>query len=215
MHNMISTTPEFDFHSWSRNLKSRFAPGVAGAAPVPQLLSDFLDQVENELSIGLSASDRDMIACSAGCGGCCRVNVATLSPEAHNIAAYLRCTRSSCELEGLREQMRRMLVVISGLDDDERIATNQPCVFLDEEQNCSIYPVRPLLCRSITSTCAEACRTALCSSMFEESATVVMNMFQKDLMDTAFNTLAQLCEESGEDSRSRELTAAVYALLQH
>jgi len=49
--------------------------------------------------------------------------------------------------------------------------------------------------------------------MFEESATVVMNMFQKDLMDTAFNALAHMCEEVGGDSRSRELTAAVYPLL--
>jgi Fe-S-cluster containining protein len=186
-----------------------------GASPEQPTLEEFLDQVENELRAGLRASDRDMIACSAGCGSCCRVNVATLSPEAHNIAAYLCHAWSAAELDELREQMRRMLVIVSGLDDDERIATNQPCVFLDEQQSCSIYPVRPLLCRSITSTCVDACRAALCWNMFEESGTVVMNMFQKDLMDTAFNTLAQMWEERGGDSRSRELTAAVYPLLQN
>jgi len=217
MQTLTSTTPEFDFHTWSQSLMARFRPHVVNVTPEQLSLEDFLRQVENELSAGLSASDSDMIACTAGCGSCCRVNVATLSPEAHNIAAYLRLTCSAAELEQLRGRMHRMLVVISGLDDDERIATNQPCVFLDHLGSCSIYPVRPLLCRSVTSTCADTCRAALSCDMLDESGsgTVVMNLFQKDLMDTAFNTLAQLWNERGGDSRSRELTAAVYSMLQH
>jgi hypothetical protein len=51
--------------------------------------------------------------------------------------------------------------------------------------------------------------------MFEEPAGILMNMFQKELMDTAFTALATMWETSGGDSRSRELTAAVYPLLQH
>lgn len=215
MQSLTSTTPEFDFRTWGETLITRFRSSKGDATLRPLPLKEFLLYIEEELSAGLRESDSDMIACKAGCGSCCRVNVATLIPEAHNIAAYLRRTRSAAALEELCGRMRQMLVVISGLDDDERIATNQSCAFLDQHGSCSIYPVRPLLCRSITSTCAEACRAALRCYMLNESGTVVMNMFQKDLMDTAFNTLAQLWHESGGDSRSRELTAAVYPLLQH
>jgi len=119
MQTLISTTPEFDFRSWSQNLKSKFGPSVMGATSEPPTLGDFLEQVENELRVGLRASDRDMIACSAGCGSCCRVNVATLSPEAHNIAAYLRHTCSAVELDGLRERMRRTLLIVKTADNNE------------------------------------------------------------------------------------------------
>ncbi|MFO7831597.1 MAG: YkgJ family cysteine cluster protein [Desulfuromonadaceae bacterium] len=214
MQTLTSTTPEFDFNTWGQSLIAQYRDLVVTATPEQLILDEFLHQVESELRAGLSASDIDMIACDAGCGTCCRVNVATLLPEAHNIHVYLRRTRTDGDLEQLCIKMRRLLVVINGLDDDERIATNQPCVFLDEHGSCSIYPVRPLLCRSITSTCAEACRAALCWNMFEEPGVVVMNLFQKDLMDTAFTSLAQLWHESGGDSRSRELTAALYPLLQ-
>ncbi|MDY0291082.1 MAG: YkgJ family cysteine cluster protein [Desulfuromonadaceae bacterium] len=213
MQTLTSTTPEFDFNTWGQKLHSSFQGHIDAAAPVQLSLKEFLQQVEGELCAGLHASDSEMIACNAGCSACCRVNVATLVPEAYNIAAYLRHTRSAAELARLRAQMRQMLVVIGGLDDDERIATNQPCVFLDQEGSCSIYPVRPLLCRSITSTSAEACRAALGWTMFEEPSSVMMNMFQKELMDTAFTALAQIWHESGGDSRSRELTAAVYPLV--
>jgi Fe-S-cluster containining protein len=213
MQTRNTTTAEFDFHAWSQTLINRFRPCVVASTPTQLILEDFLNQVESDLSTGLKASDGGMIACSAGCGSCCRVNVATLRPEAHNIAAYLRRTRTAAELDQLDQRMRQLLVVISGLDDDERIATHQPCVFLDQHGNCSIYPVRPILCRSITSTCADACRAALCDNMFEETGAVMMNIFQKDLMDTAFTVLAQLWQENGGDSRSIELTAAVYPLL--
>lgn len=215
MQTLTNTTAEFNFSAWEDELIARFSTEIAAHSLETPRLSGFLNLVEEELQAGLDPADMDMIACCAGCGTCCRVNVATLHPEACNIAAYLRRTLSAAERSELLERMSQTLVVIHGLDDDERIAANQACVFLDESENCSIYPVRPLLCRSITSTCAERCRASLRAGMFEEPAGILMNMFQKELMDTAFTALAQMWETSGGDSRSRELTAAVYPLLQH
>ena len=209
------TTPEFDFSAWQDDLAARFGSSFAKTVPENTCLEDFLHQVENTLNAGLRKEDHDNIACGAGCGACCKVNVAVLRPEAHNIAAYLRRALSVAELDALCERMRRLLVVIRGLDEDERIAANQSCAFLDAQGSCSIYPVRPLLCRSITSTCAEACRSALQINMFDEPRPIVMNMFQKDLMDSAFKALANMWKENGGDSRSQELTAAVYQLLQN
>ncbi len=209
-----STTAEFDFNVWSQGLIAEFGAHVMTAQPEALQLEYFLCQVEDDLCSGLNTEDRDRIACGAGCGACCCVNVATLQPEAHNIATYLRSTRSVAELRELSTNMEQVLIVIRGLDDDERIATSQPCVFLDQHGSCAIYPVRPLLCRSITSTCANACRSALQFSMFEEPQPIMMNMFQKKLMETAFTTLAQMWHEGGGDGRSQELTAAVYPLLQ-
>ncbi len=209
------TTAEFDFNAWGQGLIAEFGAHVRDVQPEGLQLEDFFCRVESDLSRGLSVADQSHIACGAGCGACCCVNVATLQPEAHNIAAYLRRTCSATELDELSTRMGQVLVMICGLDDEERIATSQPCVFLDPQGSCSIYPVRPLLCRSITSTCASACRAALQLDMFKEPQPVMMNMFQKELMETAFTALARMWQEGGGDGRSQELTAAVYPLLHH
>ncbi|MDD2557549.1 MAG: YkgJ family cysteine cluster protein [Desulfuromonadaceae bacterium] len=213
MQILTSTTTEFDFYVWSQSLIAEFGAQVMSVQPEQLRLEDFLGRVEKVLSRGLSGEDQRHIACGAGCGACCCVNVATLQPEAHNIVAHLRSTCSAAELGEWSSRMEQMLAMICGLDDEERIASSQPCVFLDQQGRCSIYPVRPLLCRSVTSTCASACRAALQLSMFEEPQPIMMNMFQKELMETAFTALALMWCEGGGDGRSQELTAAVYPLL--
>ncbi|MDY0212056.1 MAG: YkgJ family cysteine cluster protein [Desulfuromonadaceae bacterium] len=215
MHIPTCTTSAIDFNAWGQSLIVQFGAHVTGARPEALQLEEFLCQIEKDLSNGLSVEDRSHIACGAGCGACCCINVATLQPEAHNIAAYLGRTCSTTELDELSTRMGQVLVRICGLDDEERIATCQPCVFLDQQGSCSIYPVRPLLCRSVTSTCASACRAALQFDMFEEPQPIMMNMFQKELMETAFTALARMWQEGGGDGRSQELTAAVYPLLHY
>ena len=168
---------------------------------------------EEALAIHAPPGSRDRIACAEGCGTCCVVNVAVLYPEAVAIAEYLRRTRSAAELETLTERLEELYRQVVWLDDDERVMLRRPCVFLDEAGNCSVYPVRPLLCRSMTSTSAEGCRQAIASQAFGENTPILVNLFQKDLMDEAFKASGRALSALGLDGRGVKLTVAMRQLL--
>ncbi|MBN2645789.1 MAG: YkgJ family cysteine cluster protein [Desulfuromonadaceae bacterium] len=201
-----------DFYVWRQQLEQDWHQVIQRALKKEQLngaLEQFLDAVEQKLERKLTPHDSERIACRAGCGTCCQVHVAVLQPEAENIAAYLKENWTSEQLETLQQRMQKMLVRIEGLDEVERAAVSCSCVFLSDEGSCSIYPVRPLLCRSLTSTCSESCRQALRMQALGESCQVEMNLFQKELFDTAYLALASIWQRCGKDHRGYELTAAV------
>ena len=91
--------------------------------------------------------------CHKGCGNCCHEVVYCTSEEAGGIREY-------CSAEGIfldYEKLRRQLEYVecdSSLDhtgvtnwNDQHI-DEQSCVFLHKtEKTCSIWPVRPLVCR--------------------------------------------------------------------
>ena len=76
-----------------------------------------------------------------------------------------------------------------------------------------IYAVRPMLCRSITSTDPGACRDAVALTVIDESPRVEMNLFQKNLVETVYRALAAALKASGFDNRPKRLTAAVLGML--
>ncbi|EAT14207.1 YkgJ family cysteine cluster protein [Desulfuromonas acetoxidans] len=206
----------FDFIAYHKQIRRMVKPHLVDferSSSAEAAMTSLLGRVEDDLEQRLTHEDRCRVACRAGCGSCCRVNVAVLRPEAVNIADYLRKTRSMSALRELKQRMKALCVAISGLDDDERIAVRKNCVFLDEAGSCSIYPVRPLLCRSITSTSAADCRDALAMHVFGESKPVMMNLMQKNLMNVAFQGLASAMEDHGLDAHGQELTAAVLPVL--
>ncbi|BCR03901.1 zinc/iron-chelating domain-containing protein [Desulfuromonas versatilis] len=169
-------------------------------------------RVEEDLAAHQGEEARH-IACAEGCGTCCTVNVAVLIPEAIAICHYLTEARSSAELGALGRGLDELDRETRWLDDEERIVAQRPCAFLDARGACSIYPVRPLLCRSVTSTDAERCREAICGAVFGEQVPVLMNLFQKSLMESAFAGLARGLELAGLDAGGGRLTGATRQLL--
>lgn len=158
-------------------------------------------------------TDTDRVACGPGCDRCCVVNVSVLGPEAEVIADYLRQTLSEDALARLQSRLESLHRNTRWLDDEERIMTNQRCAFVDGDGLCSIYPVRPLLCRSVTSADSDDCRTAMSMLALGESHPVMSNLIQKEIFETAFVGLGQALRTCGLDDRSTRLTGAVLARL--
>ena len=202
----------FDFVDYHRRLKTDMGNvlgGSGGDGDLSAIMLNLLDQVETTLADHLTPEDHKMMACAAGCSSCCVVNVSVLSPEAVNIACYLRHNLATDDLEQLQHSMKKMVNVISGLDEEERIALRRKCIFLNAQGQCDIYPVRPLLCRALTSTSASDCRDALAMQAFGEQVPVMMNLFQKNLFDVTFQGLAAALEDTALNARGMELTEAV------
>ena len=154
------------------------------------------------------------IDCRAGCACCCIVNVSILHPEALSVVDHLVSSRSQAELHDLHKRLSDLDRETRWLDDEERIMVRKKCAFLNHGRSCIIYPARPLLCRAVTSTDANACKEALAMVAFDENRPVMANLLQQEIFETAFSSLGKALENCGMDSRSHRLTGSVRTLLE-
>ncbi|MEJ2200536.1 MAG: YkgJ family cysteine cluster protein [Desulfuromonadaceae bacterium] len=166
-----------------------------------------------ETALKLHGDSDEHIACQAGCGACCVVNVAVLFPELVAIADFVQTQFEREQQLSLDRRLACMTARVAGLNEEERILLREPCAFLDAAQNCSIYPVRPLICRSVTSIDVRHCEEALRLVAFAEERPIFQNIFQKNLLDETFIALAQGLTQLGFDDRSEQLTLGMQQLL--
>lgn len=208
---------DFDFVAFAKGIEGMVADELVGtpnAIAVGEMMRRLAALAEETLSEGLDGRESELIACRAGCGNCCVVNVSVLFPEAVAIAGYVQRSFPREELEKLKGRIDELYTRSRWLDDEERVFLRRPCAFLNEADACAIYPVRPLLCRSVTSTDPEACLQAIAMPALGESKPVLMNLFQKSLMNATFEGLGHALEQLGLDCRGFRLTEAVKALLE-
>ena len=124
------------------------------------------------------------LACSSGCSYCCYSHISLMPQEAFNIALYLAQNCNEYEFTRYTEKC------IQGAASLETKSLKSfvkdyfsPCPFLHENR-CSIYDVRPIVCRNWISSNLKAC----VKSYEEQNKVVVpqnaMIMVQKDLIFT-------------------------------
>jgi len=173
-------------------------------------LYKFLD---NHIISSIDSEEREKIDCREGCGTCCQVSVSVLIPIAVDIAINLLNIYNDEQIKDLIERMREQKIKLDGIEEDERIMMRIPCVFLDENQSCSIHKFRPFICRSVTSANAQDCKDAIAMAAFDEEVPVLMNLKQKDGYENAFRIVGEHIKEENLDDRSTELTIGVYSAL--
>ncbi|TYO98476.1 putative zinc- or iron-chelating protein [Geothermobacter ehrlichii] len=201
-------TENFDAPSFRRQVRDqaltflRQAPAdqAAAAKAVQALAENFNQRFRN---------NRAAIACGPGCGDCCQVNVAVLEAETALVLQHLRQKLDSDACQAFARRIRRLQIRVGGLDDEERLLTRVRCPFLDDRQSCTIYPVRPLLCRAMTSTDRQSCRDAIALAALGEERPVLVHLLQKELFEAAFLGLADALAATGRDNRSIPLITAL------
>ncbi|WP_320172181.1 YkgJ family cysteine cluster protein [Maridesulfovibrio sp.] len=122
------------------------------------------------------------IACSAGCSYCCSSHISVMPQEAFNIGLYLARTVSADDFEELANQCSE---IASGLADtsveDFAAGYFRPCPFLRDDK-CSIYDVRPIVCRNWISCDLGACRASFDAGNRKSVPQNSLIMVQKDLI---------------------------------
>lgn len=161
--------------------------------------------VELALEKHQDPDEKAMIACHKGCKTCCRLNVAVLPVEAICILNHLKSVLSEQDFKSLSGKFHSHYLQCAGLEDEDRIVAGINCIFLNSEGACSIYPVRPLICRSITSSSAEACKESFNSLVFGEEKEILINLFQKILINATFGLICDILEDNGFDNDSHTL----------
>ncbi|MDB6171052.1 MAG: hypothetical protein JWL59_363 [Chthoniobacteraceae bacterium] len=97
------------------------------------------------------------LACRDGCFTCCHLRVDVRPPEVFLIADYVRSRFSPQELELLMGRLALHAEKVLALTPFEHVTQNIQCPIL-RDGRCSIYPVRPHVCRRYHSTDFAACQ---------------------------------------------------------
>jgi Fe-S-cluster containining protein len=175
------------------------ARGVAQARQVAQQTTWLAAQLVEQLV------DRQAIDCRAGCAWCCSLFVSATALEIIQIADYLGANRTPDDIAALRERLAEREQLLAGKSAAQRSAARLPCVLLVNQQ-CSIYPVRPLACGSWTSTSAQRCEE---SWQLHWSATITANQMQLWLYGGVMLGLREGLDAYGLDSEQLDLAGAL------
>lgn len=181
------------------------APPRRGAA-LERLVAGAGAAVEAALA-GARPAGTPAPACGPGCAGCCVVNVGTLAVEGAVAAAWLRDRLAPAEAGALARGLLAFHERVRWLEDRERVAARLACPLLDGAGRCTIHPVRPLACRSVSSLDAGDCAGALAGSVEDEDPPVVrMDLAQQVLYREALAALAGALAARGLDARCRDVS---------
>lgn len=202
----------FDFTAYKGSFQSAAVSLLSSAATPVEVAGGthlLVAAVEHDLLCYADRPAFDCVACRAGCQTCCILNVSVLFPEAVAIHRFLTKRLTDSELSSVRKRVREVNVRTRWLTDDERIEIHEPCAFLDEHGRCLVHPARPLLCRSVTSVEPDLCVEVMTAPPFSEAVTIPMNLFQKNLMDSAYVGFSSALEQLDLDSRAWRLATAM------
>jgi Fe-S-cluster containining protein len=193
------------------------SPDVAGITAVAREAMDAL----SKLAAGLIAQANPTVACAAGCDHCCYQSVGVTALEAITIVQYLQTTLDVDGLDAVRTRVHAARERTRGLTRQERYSPDHPCVFLGEGGRCTVYPVRPLVCRAMNSLNADDCRANLRDperrAEFLEHGKGPDSLLGPFRASHALSAGLQLAgaDVYGLDTRPLDLVAAVDELLQH
>lgn len=153
--------------------------------------------------------------CRAGCGACCRMHVGAEPAEAFAVARHLRASRSPEELSEVGRRLGETAARVARMDPAERWRARIPCVFLDEQGSCAIYPARPLACRGFTSTDVAACGEAFANGDHDHPIPGDRDrMAQAILLRRALAAATARALEAREPPLAGELHALVFSALE-
>lgn len=96
-------------------------------------LHDTMEDMQKEVGSNPSSQcgKRDV------CNGCCHKNVNIFRDEAKLLLPHLPGGKGIDYLK-----------TVTTRDDMDRARQNRPCVFLDDKGRCSVYAIRPAICRA-------------------------------------------------------------------
>ena len=150
------TNPDAEFTLLATEIFQLFRKFLMDISRVPKG-PERAEWVHKQLDLELQASEPDNISCKMGCGYCCHVEKQITDDEVELIHEYVEREEIPIDWKLLEEQSERYL---RGEKWNSKIEPQNRCVYLNEENACSIYPARPGVCRKhrVTSPASECAK---------------------------------------------------------
>jgi Fe-S-cluster containining protein len=153
---------------------------------------------------------RPALACREGCAYCCRKpGVLVALPEVLRILGHARETFTDSQLAELRTRAAGYVAQLQGRHFNDVVPESVPCPLLVDER-CSVYEVRPLVCRGFNSTSADACRRA----HGNPGALIPLFAILKDVTDGTTVGVAQELRRTGLNGSIVDLGTALHIALE-
>jgi Fe-S-cluster containining protein len=145
------------------------------------------------------------VACETGCYYCCCYEVVLTPAEALLLGSHVKKTYSEGALADLMKKIDRNLCLRDGKGVEERakVLHDTPCIFLAGGK-CSVYDVRPFVCRALHSLDSRKCKEAVMARRRIVEFTGYSHRYY--VFQTAQAALRQFFEEMG--CQATELTMA-------
>lgn len=146
-------------------------------------------------------------ACKAGCAFCCHYKVEVRAHEMLLIKDYISKTFSVEKIAAVLTEAEGNAAIIRTLTPEQHLTTNIKCALLQDNQ-CSIYPVRPFRCRNFHSTDASACEQ---SHGDPENMEIATGMIEDVAMfaDAHTQGFEAAAEQTGRDNRIYDFNTAL------
>ncbi|SMD00811.1 Putative zinc-or iron-chelating domain-containing protein [Desulfocicer vacuolatum DSM 3385] len=188
-------------------ITSHLRPGItfdgfrSGLEKTAALAERIVTQVHQEQA-GVS------LACGAGCSYCCHAQVKVTPLEALVIFDWVGKNFSQIRRTLLKKRIDNNRKLTEGVNLEHRVMVKDqtPCIFL-ENGVCSIYPVRPLICRAWTSYSYDACEKAFLSE--NHTAEIESSAPSNFVYSLGRKIIEQVCKAYGLESRPLELPLAM------
>jgi Fe-S-cluster containining protein len=152
---------------------------------------------------------RPRLDCKKGCSYCCcKPGVLVTIPEFVRILEHINSSADTTGGRALVDRVRRYASQLKGRRFDDLTNESVPCPLLVDGA-CTVYEVRPLVCRGYNSTDVEACRAAA------RDTTVPVPIFAvlKDVTDGATVGVAHGLQTLGANSALLDLGTALNLFL--
>jgi len=135
--------------------------------PVFQEILEFSDSIVQNLE---ENGQSPKVACQSGCNYCCHSQVNIIPIEALLISAFIKKNFTFTEVSALHAEISQIHLLSAGktLKQLYDLKGNLPCLFL-KKGKCSIYKVRPSICRSWNSFDSLSCKAAYNSVDYRSS----------------------------------------------
>lgn len=150
------------------------------------------------------------IGCAAGCGTCCNQSVDVTIPEAILLAMDL-----VKEDDHRRAVVRDRATEFAARTEGERFKRPIRCPFLGEDGNCTVYAIRPVICRSYYSDSRNRCEAAFRKLAEGSDGGSIDAFVMPQLLGRAnVAALQGLCKDAGLQWGLVTLTEAVSQILE-
>lgn len=191
---------------------ARIAVDTLGAPGALSRLSHLVDQAASFADhilddVRAKEPPTQPIACKKGCDFCCHGQEVQVSPpETLRIAAYLAERVPTAAIAKLLERVREVEAMKERHREEGRGRASFPCPLL-EGGACSVYPVRPFVCRGFNSYDARACE--LNRIHLVDDAKIVGYAHQNQIAQSALGGLRVALAALGLDAGVFDLAPAL------
>ena len=152
--------------------------------------------------------------CKPGCHYCCYNLPVVTPPEALLMGHYIEQTFADQEKKELAGRIHKILKRIEGFSPYEvaMIRHELPCIFLGDAM-CMAYEVRPVVCRTCTSTSAEHCKMIFESRNHRARLRCYQHI--REIFQTVHSRLIDRCREMGCQADAMPLPDAIRDYFKH